>query len=236
MFNLKSHAKQAQMPYEKYHREENLGPKADDGSPIWEKNLPHREGFEQTITEDQMKPEQEWGEKENPQIMEKELESASGSKYITHRSDAGELTMPPISVLVEKIRQSRLSDREEHITPHWSHTFDEKRQQGSLPNWSKNAPQHDKPVLNNDPERFTGSSTDPTEFHKDELIPVIGDITRADVHRVADGIKTGKAADFDAAIMAILRLAYDEKRELSEIERKTVVNLKIARTNKLMQK
>lgn len=233
MFNLK-HSKTAQSPYEKYLRDENEGPKADDNAPIAEKKLPHREGFEQKVTEDQMLPEHEWSEKKEAQVIEKVLDSAD-SAYVTHRSDAAELTMPPINVLVEKIRQKRLAeDYSVSKDPHWSHTFNEKKQQGSLPKTPKNAPQHDKPVLNNDPNRFSGASADPVATQK--IQPLIGDITTADVDRVAFGIKTGQSMQHDTAILSILRVAHDERRELNGVERQTVVRLKTARTKKLLQK
>lgn len=231
MFNFKLHAKSAQVPYEKYHRNENVGPKADDNDPIAEKTLTHRNGYEQTITEDQMKDRKAEGD---AQVVEKLLESTT-SKYVTHRSDAAELTVPPISALVEKIRQGRASDREESKKSHWSQTFDEKKQQGSLPKWSKNVPQDDKPALNNDPRRFSGSKDGPTDFHEDKIQPLIGGLTMADVRHVADAIKSGQAKEYDNAMGAILRLAHEEGRELTSIERKTVVNLKIARTNILIK-
>ena len=64
---------------------------------------------------------------------------------------------------------------------------------------------------------------------------MIGNITTADIDRVAINIKTGRAAEYDGAIMAILRLAHNEKRELSRVEQKTIVDLKIARTDQMMQ-
>lgn len=235
MFNMKQYTKSAQKPYEKYHREENVGPKADDSSPIWEKSLIHRDGFEETTTEDQMKGKHEWGDNEKAKPIEKLLESAT-SAYVKHRSDAGNLSMPPISALVEKIRQKRLAeDYKVDKNPHWSHTFDEKKQQGSLPTWSKNAPQHNKHVLGNDPDRFSGTNADPVTFHTETIHPLVGGITTADVDRVAANIKTGASSEFDNAIMAILRLAHSEKRELSDVERKTVVDLKISRTKQMMQ-
>lgn len=230
MFNMKKHTKTAQAPYEKYHRDENIGPKANDSAPIEEKQLPHREGYEQTITEDQMKNKHEWGENEKAKPIEKLLESAT-SQYVTHRSDSGDLSMPPINALVEKIRQKRLAEEySTKKTSHWSHTFNEKKQQGSLPKWSKNAPQHDKLVLNNDPDRFSGTQDAP------KIKPLVGNITTADVDQVATSIKTGQSSEYDNAIMAILRLAHSEKRELSNVEQKTIVDLKIARTTQMMQK
>ncbi len=241
MFNMKNH-KTAQTPYEKYHREENIGPKADDNAPIHEKMLPHRQGYDQTVTEDQIKGEHEWGESEKKatsektQIVEKKLESAK-SDYVTHRSDAGDLEVPPINALVEKIRQKRLADDYKvDKKSHWSQTFNEKKQQGSLPKWKKNLSQQSGPVLNNDPERFTGSNTDPTEFHKDTITRLVGNITTADVDNIANGIKTAVSSDHNTAIMAILRLSHDERRELTNIEQSTVVNLKLARNKKILEK
>jgi len=236
MFNMKKHTKSAQAPYEKYHRDENLGPKANDDAPISEKQLPHRDGFEQKITEDQMKDKHEWGDKEKAKPIEKLLESAT-SAYVKHRSDAGDLTVPPINALVEKIRQKRLAeDYKVDKKSHWSHTFNEKKQQGSLPAWSKNAPQHGNHSLCNDPDRFSGTNDDPVNFHKDNIHPLVGNITTADVDKVVTNIKTGKSTEYDSAMMAILRLAHNEKRELSDVERKTIVDLKIARTEQMMQK
>ena len=233
MFNIKKHKKSAQLPLEKYLRKENLGPEADDTQPITEKKLPHRTGYEQTITEDQFSHEKE----KSAQIIEKQLDSKK-SDYVTHRNDAYDgLTIPPINALVEKIRQKRVAeDYKTDKKSHWSQTFDEKKQQGALPKWTKNVGQHDKIVLNNDPNRFTGSNVDPTKFTKDTIKPLVGNITTADVDKVAHGIKTGVSSEHDTAIMAILRLAHDEHRELTNVEKKAVVNLKIARTNVLMQK
>jgi len=233
---MKKHNKSAQSPYEKYHREENMGPKANDSAPIWEKQLPHRDGFDQKTTEDQMKSKHEWGDNKKPKPIEKLLESAT-SNYVKHRSDAGNLSVPPINVLVEKMRQKRLAnDYETDKKSHWSHSFNENKQQGSLPKWNKNAPQHDKPVLNNDPSRFAGTDADPVEIHKEKIQPLVGNITTADINRVATNIKTGQSTEYDSAIMAILRLAHNERRELSNVEQKTIVDLKIARTDQMIQK
>jgi len=226
MFNMQKRKRTiAQQIQEKYNQENKLGPKSDENPSIPEKKFPHRDGFEQTITEDQLSSEQKLTDSTTAQVVEKELESAS-SPLVDHRSDAAELSVPPINAIVEQIRQKRSADYIEDKDPHWSHTFNEKKQQGSLPKWKKNAPQHDKPVLNNDPQRFSTT--------KNDIKPLIGNITTADVDKVAHGIKTGRSADYDTAMLAILRLANDERRELTEIERRTIVDLKIARTNKLM--
>jgi len=236
MFNMTKHTKSAQKPYEKYLRDDNLGPKADDSDPIGEKKLPHREGYEQTLTESQLKDKHEWGDNEKAKPIEAALESAT-SNYVKHRSDAADLCTPPINVLVEKMRQKRLAeDYKVDKNAHWSHTFNEKTQQGSLPKTPKNAPQHNKHVLGNDPDRFSGTNTDPVNFHTETIHPLVGNITTADVNKIASNIKTGQSSEYDNAIMAILRLAHTEKRELSDIERKTVVDLKVARTTQMMQK
>jgi len=67
MFNMEKHTKSAQAPYEKYNRENALGPKADDNAPIGEKKLPHRDGYEQKITEDQMSDRDEGSDKKEAQ-------------------------------------------------------------------------------------------------------------------------------------------------------------------------
>jgi len=234
MFNIKKYKKEAQIaPYEKYHRNNELGPKAENNSPISEKKLPHRGFYEQTTTGDQIIKEHD--KDENTQIYEKMLNSAT-SKLVNHRSDAGDLSLPPINALVEKLRKERRSDLKVDKSSNWTVTFDDKAQNGALPKWPKNAPQHDKLVLENDPNRFSGTNDDPTSFHNDTIKPLIGNITTADVHNIADAVKTGKTVEFDTAMLAILRLANDERRELSNVEQKTIVNLKIARTKSLLQK
>jgi len=135
--NCRKHStasKTAQKPHEKYLRDNTLGPKADDTAPIAEKKLPHREGYEQTVTEDQMNLTDSGKE---AQIIEKVLESAN-SPYVTHRSDAAQLTIPPINALVEKIRQKRLADDWKPQTdPHWSHTFNENNKKAHCRNGTK---------------------------------------------------------------------------------------------------
>lgn len=220
-------------PYEKYNRENSLGPKVEETASITEKTLTHRTGYEETTTQDQLIAEHTNKEK-SAQINEKKLEKET-SNLVEHRKDFSSLSVPPINILVEQIRQKRLAeDYHTDKTSNWTYAYDDKKQLGSLPRTKKNTGQHDKIVLNNDPNRFTSSSSDPTTIDKAKITPLIGKITTADIHRVADGIKTGASTDYDTAIMAILRLAHDERRELSQIERNTVVSLKTARTNKLL--
>ncbi len=68
----------------------------------------------------------------------------------------------------------------------------------------------------------------------DEIKPLVGNITTADVDRLARTVKTGKTIDFDTAIVAILREAELEKRELTTVEQKTISDLKISRTKAVL--
>ncbi len=243
MFNLNQH-KEAQITSgEKYLRRDNVGPKADDGQAIWEKELPHRTGVQDTITEDQFGKVME--EQSNDiTIIEKVLNEAQS--YVTHRSDQAETSVMPINAVVEKMRQNRMEDWKTEKSSRWSQTFDEKKQQGSLPKWKKNFEQHDKVVLNNDPARFEPTQNlpvhadqpknDAARSRSNTIIPLIGGITTADIHRVADHIKSGASVDFDTAIIAMLREAEKEERELTPVEQKTVSELKIARTEAMFKK
>lgn len=226
--------KTAQVPYEKYNRDNILGPKADDKVSIQEKNLPHRQKKElEKTTEDQMTSKR--SQSSASQVVEKELNSAK-SPYVTHRDEIQDLKIPAINALVEQIRQKRLAeDFKTDKKPHWSQTFNEQKQQGALPKFPKNAPQHTKPVLGNDPNRFSSVSDDPTESSQNKIKPLVGNITTADVDKIAHGIKTAASTDHNTAIMAILRLAHDERRELTNVEKKTIVNLKLARNEMLLK-
>ncbi len=240
MFNLK---KQSQITsYEKYLRRDNVGPEGWTDE-IHEKRLPHRDGYEQTVTEDQMEIEHKTAENTDEQVIEKVLNEAQS--YVVHRSDT-KWDTPPMSAIVEQARNERMKDWETKQTPHWSQTFNEKKQQGSLPSWKKNVGQHDKMVLNNDPNRFKGLEGLPTnvEQSKNDAIrdknidikPLIGNVTTAHVDKLARSVKTGQTIDFDTAMVAILREAEQEKRELTSVEQKTISDLKIARTKSILQK
>jgi hypothetical protein len=219
MFNLK---KSQITPTEKQIAKDNVGPEADDGQPIAEKVLPHREGDKDTITEEQLNATKEADS--DAQIIEKVLNEAKS--YVTHRSDDAEISVPPINAVVEKMRLDRIeTDWKPRKESHWSQTINEKKQQQTLPKWPKNAPQHDNIVLNNDPRRFSG----------DEPTALVGDITTADIDRVVNAVKTGETVEYDTAIVAILREAELEKRELTSVEQRTISDLKIARTKALIK-
>ena len=241
MFNLNRHKEAQIKPHEKMFRDDNVGPKADDSQSIGEKELPHRDGYEEVITEGQ------WDNRtaaSDAQVIEKVLEEADG--YIVHRSDASDLSVPPINVLVEKMREDRMKNWNENKTSHWSHSFNEKKQQGDLPRFPGNAPQHDKIVLNADPRRFEGSDNMPIHANqadndaihgkKQEIKSLVGNITTADIHRVTDRIRSGDSVDYDTAVVAILREAEKETRELTSVEQNAVSKLKIARTKAMLVK
>ena len=127
----------------------------------------------------------------------------------------------------------------------WTVDYNDKKQQGSLPRLSKNAPQHDKIVLNNDPRRFEGASALPTSEtqseneathgQKPKITPLVGGINEDSATKIAEKIKTGSSVEYDSAIVAILRDAERESRELTSIERKTISDIKIARTKAMFR-
>ena len=214
MFNLKKI--KAQVVTEKYLRKNPLGPQADDDQLIAEKTMPDRKGDLYTTTEAQF--EHEYGK--DAEIIEKVLNNAK-----EWRSAEDGLAVPPINTVVARLENERREVFKTQKDSHWSQTFDEKKQQGSLPKLKKNAPQHDKIVLNNDPRRF--ESERPKEL--------VGGLTTADIDRVVAAIKTGETLEYDAAILAILKEADKEERELTSVEQKAVADLKIARTNAVIK-
>lgn len=222
MFNLKK-TKLAQRVTEKYLREENLGPKADDDQPIAEKVLPHRTGDIMTTTEDQI---ENIGDQlgvsreanvDDTKIIEKVLNDTV--KYTSNTK----LDVPPINTLVADLEIDRAKKVKIDKESHWSQTS-ENKQQGQLPEWPKSPKQHDEIVLNNDRRRFEG----------EKVKPLQGGITTADINRVVHRIKTGEAAEYDIAITAILKEADNDKRELTSIEKRTVSELKKERTRVMM--
>lgn len=222
-FNLKKHKIAQITSTEKYLRQNELGP-ADDSQTIAEKTLPHREGEKYTTTEDQMS-DLRTADKDF-QIIEKVINDIDG-KYVDHRKDEIKLTAPPINVLVEKMRQERLSnDYKPETKSNWTIDFNDKEQNGKLPEWPK-AP-NSKDVNRYVPEQWNKNHPDADE--------IVSGVTKANVDNLVNSIKTGKSLEFDAAMVAILRQAESEKRELSPIERKTIVNLKMSRTSHFMQK
>jgi hypothetical protein len=225
MFNLKSHkTAESVAPYEKYLRNETIGPKADDSQPITEKSVQHRTGNQYTTTEDQLK-EVHSKAKTDAQVIEEVLNSAT-STYVNHRSAQDGLLVPPINTLVEKMRQERLSsDFKQTKDKNWTVTFNDKKQNGSLPKWPKITKQHEKTVLNNDSDRFKNKEPE----------ALIGDLTVADIDRAVVNVKNGVSAEFDTAIVAILEKANQDNRQLTNVEQMTISDLKIARTKAMVK-
>ena len=210
-------------------REDKLIPEANDSQTITEKTVPHRTGIINTITENQI-DDAHVASKDDAHIIEKVLNEATGS-YVDHRSAESNLLVPPLSALVEKNRIDRMSkEYKTDKVDNWTieQKSENKDQQGALPAWPKHPSQNDistgKIVLNNDPRRF----------ESDNPRPLIGNITTADVHKIAGAIKTGETLDYDTAIVAILKQADDNERELSPVEQKTITDLKKARTAALL--
>lgn len=229
MFN-KQKLVEAQLATEKYLREHNIGPKADDQQAIWDKELKHRKGNQYTTTEAQF----ERKNADQELITEKQINRRK-SPLVTHRS-SDDFTAPvhPHNILVEKLQSDRMDDWKTEKSDHWSHTFNEKKQQGTLPKWPKQPDQQESITLANDPRRFKDCSSDPTKWNTSKVSPLVGTITTASIHKVAEGIKTGVSVDYDAAIIAILREADLEERELTKVEQMTIADLKIARTRALL--
>lgn len=222
MFNLKK-KKEAQRIQEKYLRDENLGPKADDDQPIVEKILPHREGDKYIPTEGQINDQKSADMNSLDQkIIEKVLNDSKD-----YRTAKDGLQVPAINEVVAKMEVDRNKSIKDTKKPHWSQTFNEKKQQGDLPKWPKVTQNPDQKhiLLQNDPRRFEGS----------EVKPIVGGITTANIDEVVRRVKTGESAEYDMAITAILKEADNDKRELTSIERKTISDLKVERTRAMMK-
>jgi len=233
--------KKAQIqPVEKMLRDSTIDPYNNDSKTIWEKKLPHREGDKYTTTEDQFKREAI----NESEVLEKVLNEAKS--YIVHRSDAAEISVPPISALVEQKQKERMAENWKTTKKeNWTVTYDDKKQQGDLPRSPKNAPQHDKIVLNNDPSRFKNEGNlpinenqpDNDKKHEDEpdVTQLVGGISRESMNRAVENIKSGLSVEYDSAIVAILKDAERDSRELTTIEQKVISDIKIARTRVMIK-
>jgi len=230
---------------EKMLREHTIDPKCDDNQAIWDKELKHRSDTIENTTENQLNSTGRDASCSDLSVIEKVLDERNS--YVVHRSDTAELPVPPMSALVEFNRKNRVdADWNTNQKAHWSQTTDDKKQQGALPKTKKNVGQHDKIVLNNDPRRFqdagylpvhtTQSENDDNHNKQTKIKPLVGNITTADIHRVAENIKKGHSVEYDAAIVAILRDADRDRRELTSVEESTIANLKMARTRAMLIK
>lgn len=232
MFN-KSKMKEAQLNTEKYLREDNIDPK-NDKKPVsvTEKNLDRDNKEIKTTTQDQLEDSRK---EADIKIIEKVLNEAKSS-YTNFRDDSTWLSVPPIAALVEKNRQNQMktiwkTDNQEH----WTVSFNDKEQLGDLPRSKKIKLQHDKPVLNNDPKRFESLNVSGNVIENGEIKPLVGNIKKTDLERVASGIKNGDSIEHDTVIIAILKQAEREQRELTSIEQQEIIRIKTARTNQLLK-
>lgn len=216
MYNLKKI--KAQLATEKYLRKDNVGPKANDDQPITEKVLEGRKGSADKTIESELNESR--SSEKDAQVLEKVLNDTK-----EWRTAEDGLLVPPINTIVAKLEEERRGSFKAEKESHWSQNLGDKKQQGSLPAWKKNAPQHDKMVLNNDPDRFNGK----------EVEELIGGLRIADVDRAVMAIKTGETLEYDAAIIAILKEADADRRELTSVERKAISDLKISRTRSILQ-
>lgn len=206
MFNLRTAKIQVQ---EKNLRDNNVGPEADDTQPITEKAFDDHKDAPIKTTEAEFDH-----EGVDDQIIEKVLNSSK--KWRTAEDG---LLIPPINTMVAQLEADRRKKLKTEKSSNW--TQQEKDQNQGLPDWPKNAPQHDKMVLNNDPRRVNQDSPQ-------ELLG--GKLTTAHIDNAVRAIKAGATLEYDAAIVAILKEADAEKRELTPVEQKAVSDLKISRT------
>lgn len=237
MFNMKRYKEAQVTSTEKYLRRDDPIAPADDDQPIAEKMLPDRKGDVDKVTEGQMDSKSSHdmknatGEQEkDAKLIEGILNEAKGSYGVEHRSRGTWLSAPPINAVVEKLRSERQKESKSLIEKDSNWTTDKVTQNGDLPKWPKNVGQSKHIALENDPRRFDQVKDPISTTTKNDLKPLAGDLTTADVDSVVAAIKNGQTQDYDAAIVAILKMADREKRELTDIEQKTVSDLKIART------
>lgn len=221
-FNLKK-AKQERSvkPYSKYLTEDSIEPESKNTFTTTEANLPDRKGDNHDIVGRQIIEEHT---NKEAQTIEYVLNNAKS--WHPHRvKDSFEKTLyvPPINDLVERLRQARNSEYTVQKDSHWS--TQPNTQNEGLPEWPKQAPQHDKQVVNNDSRRFQDESVKPLEgFH----------VKASDFTKVAIGIKLGSSSEYDNAIRMILKVANDERRELTDEEKSLVQDLKKDRTLALL--
>lgn len=157
--------------------------------------------------------------------LEKSLNTIDG-KYVDHRKGPEFLTVPPINALVEKMRQDRFAkDYHPEKSKHWSFNF-KSDQNGSLPKWPKS------------PDPKGVNQYDPEQWNRDhpEAEEIVKGVTKASIDELVHKIKSGETREHDSAIVAILKQANLENRDLTAIEQSTISHLKIARTNAFLKK
>ena len=216
MFNLKKAKSKNVAPFEKALETNRTGLQntADENPSIHEDMLKQdrKDEFE-TITESQLDEKQIC--KGDFQIAEKAMK----------REKLGELYVPAINAFVEKIVQDRRKEFTSATKKESNWTTEKPTQNGDLPAWPKNAPQHDKKVIPNDVDR---------KQNQEALIG--GNIVKASVNKAAYAIKTGSTIGYDRQIVEILKKANNESRELTNKERDRIVELKKTRTQNYIRK
>lgn len=225
MFNLKK-VSDSQLITEKSLRVEN--PETKDLQTITDKNLDRNNKDLNIVTEKQFSRNEKVS-----QILEKVLNKNKGV-FQKLRNDTSTLTSPPINVLVEKMRQERLAELyKDKSTKDWTTESSSKEQNGELPDWPQSKKQHTEISLNNDPRRFKNIKVD-KGLISGELEPLVGNITKKDINKVASSIKNGDSIEYDTAIVAILKQADLENRELTSVEKNQINSIKKERTQFLL--
>lgn len=224
-FNLKKAKKEAGKnsvkPYEKYIRDESIEKPSKQYPDTTEKALPDRKGDNHDVIGRQIIEEHT-----NKQAQTIEYVLNNVKSWYPHRfkdTFSKNLLVPPINDLVARLRSARNDDYEIKNEKHW--TTEKNTQNAGLPEWPAQASQHDKPVINNDSRRFTEDTVEPLQGFK---------VSSSDLKKVAIGIKLGSSSEYDNTIRMILKIANDERRELTEEEKSLVQDLKKDRTLALL--
>ena len=217
MFNLRRFAQSKIAPFEKAlegNRKE-LSNIADDNPETHEGLLKQQRKQDKALTSDVPTDGQMSNRKSSDnKILEKQME----------REKLGDLYIPSINAFVEKMVQDRRKEFTKATKKESNWTTKKPKQNGALPAWPKNAPQHDKKVLNNDVNR---------KPNEEALIG--GKIIKASVNDAVLAIKSGATKSFDQQIVDILKRADDEKRDLTTSEKAHINNLKQTRTREYVR-
>lgn len=204
-------------------------PESKELNTITDKNLDRNNTDLNKVTEKQFSRSEKIS-----QILEKVLNRNNGAFQKLRDNHVDNLSIPPINILVEKLRQDRNKELFINKTnKDWTTENTSKAQNGELPDWPQSRKQHTEISLNNDSRRFNNIKIDKGIISGD-LEPLSGNITKKDITKIASSIKNGDSIDYDTAIVAILKQADSENRELNEIEKKQINSLKKERTQFLL--
>ena len=136
----------------------------------------------------------------------------------------GDLYVPAINAFVEKMIQDRRSEFTKAQKKEDNWTTKSPTQNGGLPKWPKVAPQSDKATITNTIDR---------KPNQEALIG--GSIIKASVDDAVKAIKTGATKTFDERIVAFLKKANDEGRDLTQDEKKKIEEIKLSRTQQYLR-